>query len=109
MVPGNKLSKIGVKKCQSEEVGHMHRSGQSGFSLVELLLVVVVIGVIAALAVPAYQKGIWAAENGSTFGTMRTIASTQASFFTQHNRFGRLSEINTLLGNSVGTVVGDRL
>ncbi len=87
----------------------MNRSGESGFSLVELLLVVVIIGIIAAMAVPAYQKGMWAAENGSAFGTLRTIASTQISFYTQNNRFGRLDEINTILGNGVGTVVGDRL
>ena len=87
----------------------MKRRGESGFSLIEVLLVVVIVGVIAAMALPAYQKGMWAAENGSAFSTMRTIASTQVSFYTQHNRFGRLDEINRLLGNGVGTVVGDRL
>lgn len=87
----------------------MNRKGESGFSLVEVLLVVVIIGIIAAMAVPAYQRGMWAAENGSAFGTMRTIASTQVSFYTQNNRFGRLDEINAILGNGVGTVVGDRL
>lgn len=87
----------------------MNKKGESGFSLVELLLVVVIIGVIAAMAVPAYQKGMWAAENGSAFGTMRTIASTQVSFYSQNSRFGRLDEINRQLGNGVGTVVGDRL
>jgi prepilin-type N-terminal cleavage/methylation domain-containing protein len=87
----------------------MKRRGESGFSLIEILLVVVIVGVIAAMALPAYQKGMWAAENGSAFSTMRTIASTQVSFYTQHNRFGRLDEINRLLGNGVGTVVGDRL
>lgn len=87
----------------------MNKSGQNGFSLIELLLVVVIIGVIAAMAVPAYQKGMWAAENGSARGTLRSIASTQVSFYTQNNRFGRLAEINTALGGSVGTAVGDRL
>lgn len=87
----------------------MNRRRESGFSLIELLLVVVIIGVIAAMAIPAYQKGMWAAENGSAFGTLRTIASTQVSFYTQNSRFGRLDEVNTILGGSVGTVVGDRL
>ena len=87
----------------------MRNSTQQGFSLIEVLLVVVIIGIIAAMAIPAYQKGMWAAENGSAFGTMRTINSTQVSFYTQHSRFGRLAEINEILGNGVGTVVGDRL
>ena len=104
-----KLSKSGVKKCHSDEVKFMEKNGQKGFSLIEVLLVVVIVGVIAAMAVPAYQKGMWAAEDGSARGTMRSIASTQISFYSQNNRFGRLAEINTALGNGIGTVVGDRL
>ena len=87
----------------------MGNAREEGFSLIELVLVVVIVGLIAAMAVPAYQKGMWAAENGSAFGSLRTVASTQVSFFTQNNRFGRLDEINRALGNGVGTVVGDKL
>ena len=85
------------------------QSGQAGFSLVELLLVVVIIGVIAALAVPAYQKATWAAENGGAFGVMRTLASTQVSFYSQNSRFGRLDELNAQLGSGIGVAVGDSL
>ena len=87
----------------------MNSRREHGFSLIEVLLVVVIIGIIAAMAIPAFQKGMWAAENGSAFSIMRTINSTQVSFYTQHNRFGRLAEINTALGNGIGTVVGDRI
>jgi len=81
----------------------------AGFSLVELLLVVVIIGIIAALAVPALQKGIRSAENGTTFATMRTISSTQVSFFSQNNRFGRLTELQQILSNGLGTTAGEKV
>jgi prepilin-type N-terminal cleavage/methylation domain-containing protein len=87
----------------------MNSQRESGFSLIELMLVVVIVGVIAAMAVPAYQKGMWAAENGAAFSTLRSISSTQVSFYTQNSRFGRLDEINKALGNGIGTAVGDRL
>jgi prepilin-type N-terminal cleavage/methylation domain-containing protein len=87
----------------------MANKKESGFSLIELLLVVVIIGIIAALAVPALQKGIKAAENGSTFAVMRTLASTQVNFFSSHSRFARLSELNQAMSNGLGTVSGDQV
>src|SRR5215213_9635363 len=87
----------------------MNKRLEDGFSLIELLVVVVIIGVLAALAIPAFQKGIRAAENGTTFGTMRAVASTEVSFFSQNNRFARLTELNPLMGNGVGTLAGERI
>jgi prepilin-type N-terminal cleavage/methylation domain-containing protein len=84
----------------------MKSNGQAGFSLVELLIVVVVVAIIAAMAVPAYQKGIAAAENGVIVATMRTISSTQVAFYSQNNRFGRLAEVNNLANGRIGTPNG---
>lgn len=84
-------------------------NNERGFSLIELLLVVVIIGILAALAVPAFQKGIWAAENGNAFAAMRTLNSTQIGFFSQNSRFGNLAEVNRMIGGGIGTEVGDRL
>jgi prepilin-type N-terminal cleavage/methylation domain-containing protein len=91
------------------EEGMNNNSRQKGFSLVELLLVVVVVGVIAAVAVPAYQKGMWAAENGSAFSALRTINQTQVQFYSQNSRFGTLPEMQSLLNNSLGVTTGDRV
>ena len=82
-------------------------SGQKGFSLIELLLVVVIIGIVTALAVPALQKGIRSAENGTTFATLRSISSSQVMFYSQNNRFGRLGEIQQMMGNGIGVTTGE--
>lgn len=87
----------------------MKNEGSKGFSLIELLLVVTIIGVIAALAVPALQKGILAAENGSTFSTMRTISSSQVDFYSRFGRFARLAEINSTGQSVFGTTIDNRV
>lgn len=87
----------------------MKEQREAGFSLIELLIVVVIIGIIAALAVPALQKGVRSAENGSVFATMRSVSSTQVSFFSQNNRFARLPEIQRIMSNGMGTTVEDKV
>jgi prepilin-type N-terminal cleavage/methylation domain-containing protein len=86
---------------------NMRNSYQKGFSLIELLIVVVIIGVVAALAVPAFQRGIVAAQNRNVHATLKTMKSTQAMFFSQNQRFATLSELNTLQQGGFGALQGD--
>jgi prepilin-type N-terminal cleavage/methylation domain-containing protein len=87
----------------------MTSRNQEGFSLVELLCCVVIIGVIAALAIPALMKAKIGAENGTTFATLRSINSTEVNYFSQAGRFGRLSEINPIMGNGIGSLTGNQI
>lgn len=77
--------------------------------MIELLIVVVVIGIIASIAIPALQKAIWASENGSAVAALRTISSTQALFYQSHSRWGRLTEINPMVGGSLGSIVDPKI
>ena len=87
----------------------MKKNCQRGSSIIELLIVLVVVSVIAAIAIPHLQKGIRAAENGNTFATMRTISSAQMGYYQANGRFGRLTEINNVMSNSIGTPFGNEL
>lgn len=87
----------------------MKDKNQMGFSLIELLLVVVIVGVIATIAVPLLSKGINAAENGSTNATLKVMLLAQVGHFVQKNRYARLDEINNMHNGTLGSVTGDKL
>src|SRR5262249_8909394 len=65
----------GPKGSQSKM---MRRTNQSGFTLIELMIVVAIIAIIAAIAIPRLMSARLSANEAAAISTLRSVSSAQA-------------------------------
>jgi prepilin-type N-terminal cleavage/methylation domain-containing protein len=61
---------------------------ENGFTLVELLIVVALIGILVGIAVPALLRSRQSANEASAVSTMRTLSSAEVTFASSCGRGG---------------------
>jgi len=63
------------------------RSSKDGFTLIELLIVVVIIGILAAIAIPKFSSTREKAYTASIRSDLRHVANLQESYFAEHHQY----------------------
>ena len=56
-----------------------------GFSLLELLVVILITGVLAAIALPQYQKAVWKSKAANLYTQITAIGSAIQRYYMVHN------------------------
>lgn len=77
------------------------RLSQQGFSLVELMIVVAIIGVLAALAVPRFQTFQAKAKASESRTSLAHIYTLEQSYYGDNDMYGTLDQINFSLNGTV--------
>jgi len=67
--------------------GDIMRNKQKGFSLIELLIVVAIILIIAAIAIPNLLRAKMAANEASAVGSMRTLNTASVEYSTSYGGY----------------------
>lgn len=65
----------------------MKKNLQAGFSLIELMVVVAIIGILAAIAVPNFQNFIVKSKQSEAKANLGALYSCEAAFFAEWNRY----------------------
>jgi type IV pilus assembly protein PilE len=72
----------------------------NGFSLIELLIVIVIVGVLLSISVPAYQNYIQESRRADAHAALLDIAARQERFVAQNNTY--TTEISGAAGLGLG-------
>jgi len=65
----------------------MHRRQQNGFTLIELMVVVAIIGVLAMIAYPSYQESVTKTRRADGMSLLTNIVNAEERYFTQNNTY----------------------
>lgn len=78
----------------------------SGFTLIELMIVVAVIGILAALAIPAYQQSLRNGGRAEAQSLLLQVAANQERFYSDNNSYS--ANANPLVAPAVATITSEK-
>lgn len=77
---------------------------KKGFTLIELMIVVAIIGILAAIAIPNFLKYQAKSKQSEAKTNLKGIFTSEASYFSEANSYGLLGTVNFALAGNTAKV-----
>lgn len=65
----------------------LSKKKKKGFTLVEILVVVLILSIIAAIALPQYKKAVLKSKTGQIMSLVRALATAQEEYYAANNTY----------------------
>lgn len=65
----------------------LKKSGHKGFTLIELMIVIAIIGILAAIAIPQFTKYRARAQNSQALSDMRNLKTDLEGFYAERQEY----------------------
>ena len=89
-------------------MGNIRRSIQKGFTLIELMIVVAIIGILAAVAIPAYGDYTARAQASEAFVLMDGFKTPLTELYTSNSAFGVVASTSEPTDQEVAGIVAGK-
>ena len=108
MPPGNGKARtpyLGDIPNTFSEQTHMMRNVRKGFTLIELLIVVVIIGILAAIAIPKFANTKEKAYMASMKSDLRNLVTAEEAYFSDRTSYTNTTGLGENYKSSAGVTV----
>jgi type II secretion system protein G len=92
-----------MSDSKEQEVHLMKKRDQKGFTLIELLIVVAIIGIIVAIAIPNLLNAIQRAKQKRTMADMRSAGTAAEAYAVDFNHYPAAAAYTLPTGLTLGT------
>lgn len=79
----------------------------AGFTLIELMIVIAIVSILVAVALPSYQSYIQRSKRADATNMLTHIANLQIQYFMENRAYGDVSDLGLLTTGCSGKVVSN--